>query len=140
MPNETRAREGILSSTTFPGLVYSVLTRRETGVLTLTGEAVEKSIYIQSGRPVFATSNDRDDRLGQIFFKAGVVSLEGLVQALERAAERRRRVGTVLVEMELIRPHDLVEGVGTQVRNIVGSLFHWTPRKYPYRPGDLPPR
>jgi Domain of unknown function (DUF4388) len=138
MPTDTQAREGILSSTTFPGLVYSILTRKETGVLTLTGDSVEKSIYIQSGRPVFATSNDRDDRLGQIFFKSGAVSLEGLVLALERAAERRRRVGTILVEMELIQPIDLVEGVRAQVRNIVCSLFLWTRGRYRYRPGELP--
>lgn len=138
MKIDSQPREGILSTTTFPGLIYSILSRKETGVLTLTGEAVEKSIYIQSGRPVFATSNDRDDRLGQIFFKEGLVSLEELVGALERAAERGKRVGTVLVEMELIKPHDLVEGVRSQVRNIVCSLFLWTRGRYRYRTGDHP--
>jgi uncharacterized protein DUF4388 len=138
MPSESQPREGILSSTTFPGLIYSILRRKETGVLTLTGDSVEKSIYIQSGRPVFATSNDRDDRLGQIFFKAGLVSLEGLMDALERAAEEGKRLGTVLVEMEMIKPHDLVEGVRDQVRNIVCSLFLWTRGRYRYRPGELP--
>ena len=138
MPSESQPREGILSTTTLPGLIYSILRRKETGVLTLTGDSIEKSIYIQSGRPVFATSNDRDDRLGQIFFKAGLVSLEGLMTALERAAEEGKRVGTVLVEMELVKPHDLVEGVRSQVRNIVCSLFLWTRGRYRYRPGDLP--
>ena len=138
MPKDSQPREGILSTTTFPGLVYSVLRRKETGVLTLTGDTIEKSIYVQSGRPVFATSNDRDDRVGQIFFKAGLVSLEGLMGALERAAEEGKRLGTVLVEMELIEAHDLVEGVRCQVRNIVCSLFLWTRGRYRYRPGDLP--
>jgi len=138
MPNDSQPREGILSSTTFPGLVYSILRQKETGVLTLTGDTIEKSIYIQSGRPVFATSNDRDDRVGQIFFKAGLVSLEGLMTALKRAEEAGKRVGTVLVEMELVKPHDLVEGVRTQVRNIVCSLFLWTRGRYRYRPGKLP--
>src|SRR3989442_8398730 len=122
MPNDVQPREGILSTTTFPGLVYSVLRRKETGVLTLTGDTIEKSIYIQSGRPVFATSNDRDDRLGQIFFKAGLVSLEGLMGALERAAAEGKRLGTVPAEKELIEPHHLVEGVRCHVRHIVLSL------------------
>src|SRR5439155_6189397 len=87
---------------------------------------------------VFATANDRDDSVGQIFFKAGLVSLEGLMGALERAAEEGKRLGTVLVEMELIEAHDLVEGVRCQVRNIVCSLFLWTRGRYRYRPGDLP--
>jgi len=131
-------REGVLSTTTFPGLVYSILSRKETGVLTLTGDTIEKSIFIQAGRPVFATSNDRDDRLGQIFFKAGLVSLEGLIQTVERAAQENKRLGTVFVEMGLIQPHDLVEGVMGQVRNIVCSLFLWTSGRYRYRPGPLP--
>jgi len=138
MQIQSLIREGVLSTTTFPGLMYAILDRKETGMLTLTGDALEKSIYIQSGRPVFATSNDRDDRLGQIFFKAGLVSLEGLIGALERATREGKRVGTVFVEMDLIRPHDLVEGVRTQVRNIVCSLFLWTRGRYRYRPGALP--
>src|SRR4029077_14122314 len=36
MPNDSQPREGILSSTTFPGLVSSILRQKETGVLTLT--------------------------------------------------------------------------------------------------------
>jgi uncharacterized protein DUF4388 len=138
MQTDSQPREGILSSTTFPGLMYSILRRKETGVLTLTGDISEKSIYIHGGRPVFATSNDRDDRLGQIFFKAGLVSLEGLMGSLERAAEEGKRLGTILVEQGLIQPHDLVEGVRNQVRNIVCSLFLWTRGRYRYRPGDLP--
>ena len=131
-------REGVLSSTTFPGLIYSVLSRKETGVLTLTGDTAEKSVFIQTGRPIFAASSDRDDRLGQLFFKEGLVSLEGLVHAVERAARENKRLGTVFVEMGLIQPHDLVEGVRNQVRNIVGSLFLWARGRYRYRPGPLP--
>lgn len=138
MSTPSPTREGVLSTTTFPGLIYSILSRKETGVLTLTGDTTEKSIYIQAGRPVFAASNDRDDRLGQIFFKAGLVSLEGLVSTVERAAQENKRLGTVFVEMGLIQPHDLVEGVRTQVRSIVCSLFLWTRGRYRYRPGPLP--
>ena len=138
MSTPTPTREGGLSTTTFPGLIYSILSRKETGVLTLTGDTTEKSIYIQTGRPVFAASNDRDDRLGQIFFKAGLVSLEGLVHAVEQAAQENKRLGTVFVEMGLIQPHDLVEGVRTQVRSIVCSLFLWARGRYRYRPGPLP--
>ncbi|HEX9428512.1 MAG TPA: DUF4388 domain-containing protein [Candidatus Polarisedimenticolia bacterium] len=133
-----RKREGVLSSTTFPSLVYSILSQRETGVLTLNEESAEKSIYIQAGHPVFAVSNDRDDRLGQIFFKEGQVPLENLLSALEKSFKVKKRVGTVLVEMGLIQPHDLVEGVLSQVRRIICGLFLWTRGRYRYVPGPLP--
>jgi hypothetical protein len=138
MRSSKRAREGILSTTTFPGLIYSILGQKETGVLTLTSETTEKSVYIRDGRPVFATSNDRDDRLGQIFFRNGQVSLENLLLALERSIPARKRLGTILVEMGLIEPHALVEGVLTQARNIIRSLFLWTRGRYRYLAGPLP--
>jgi hypothetical protein len=133
-----QAREGILSSATFPALVYSILSRDETGVLTLTGDTSEKSVYIQGGSPIFATSSDRDDRLGQVLFKSGAVSLEGLMEAVEVSLATGKRLGTVLVESGHIEPHALVEGVRTQVRDIITSLFLWTRGRYRYVSGPLP--
>ncbi len=40
MANPSPSREGVLSTTTFPGLIYSILSRKETGVLTLTGDRI----------------------------------------------------------------------------------------------------
>lgn len=131
-------REGILGSATFPALIYSLLSRDETGVVTLTGDSCEKSIYIQDGRPIFATSSDQEDRLGEILFRDGRMSLEGMLESVEVALRTGRRLGAVLVEKGLIQPHDLVEGVRFQVRNIITSLFLWTRGRYRYVPGPLP--
>jgi len=137
LPNP-HAREGILSSATFPALVYSILSRDDTGVLTLTADSSEKSVYVQGGSPIFATSSDRDDRLGQVLFKSGTVSLEALMESVEVSLATGKRLGTVLVERGHIEPHGLVEGVRAQVRNIITSLFLWTRGRYRYVPGTLP--
>jgi len=73
-----------------------------------------------------------------VLFRHGLIGLEGLTVAIDRAPREGKRLGTVLVEMGLIQPQDLVEGVRTQVRNIVCSLFLWTRGAYRYRAGDLP--
>ena len=138
MQPQSHVREGILSSATFPTLIYSILNREDTGVLTLTGDTTEKSIYIQGGQPIFATSSDRDDRLGQILFKNGMVSLENLMESVEQSVKSGKRLGTILVEKGTIKPHDLVEGVRSQVRDIMTSLFLWTRGRYRYTPGPLP--
>lgn len=140
MPAQAKAqvREGVLSSSTFPALLYSILGRRDTGVLTLTSDTAEKTIYVQDGRPTFATSSDRDDRLGQVLFRNGHVSLEGMLKAVEVSVASGKRLGTVLVEQGVIQPHDLVEGVRAQVRHIISSLFGWTRGRYRYAPGALP--
>lgn len=138
MGTHSQPREGILSTTTFPGLIYSILRLRETGVVTLTSDTVEKSVYIQSGRPIFATSSDRDDRLGNFFLKQGQVSLEVLLTALDESMQQKKRLGTLLVEGGAIQPHDLVEAVMNQARNIICNLFLWTRGRYRYAPGALP--
>jgi len=135
---KTQVREGVLSSATFPALIYSILSRDETGIVTLTGEAAEKSIYIQAGRPIFANSNDREDRLGEVLFRSGRVSLGGLMASVDISLRTGKRLGAVMVEKGLIKPHDLVEGVRYQVRNIITSLFLWTRGRYRYAPGPLP--
>jgi hypothetical protein len=138
MGSQGQPREGILSTTTFPGLIYSIFRLRETGVLTFTGETSEKSIYIKGGRPIFATSGDRDDRLGNIFFKAGLVTLDTLLTGVDDSIRLKKRLGTILVEAGSIQPHDLVEAVLTQSKSIICSLFLWTRGRYRYAPGPLP--
>ena len=130
--------EGTLSNTTFPSLVYSILRRADTGVLRVQDHGVEKSLYIRDGRPIFAGSTDPEDRLGVLYLRNGKVTLAGLLSALEKSTLQKKRLGTVLVEMALIRPEDLVEGVLEQVRRIILSLFQWTQGRYKYTPGPLP--
>jgi hypothetical protein len=118
--------------------MYSILKRKETGVLTLSGEGAEKSIYIQDGTPVFASSNVLDDRLGQIFLRTGLVSIRDLLQTVDESLHQKKRLGTIMVEKGLIQPRDLVQGVLTQVRDIIGSLFLWAGGRYQYSQGPLP--
>ncbi len=138
MERNTQQREGTLSSTTFPSLMYSILRRKDTGVLTLSDERIEKSIFIQEGRPVFAASNLLDDRLGQIFLRQGHVSIRILLETVLETTHADKRLGTILVEKGFIEGKDLVQGVLIQVRSIIESLFLWTAGRYQYHAGPLP--
>lgn len=138
MTTAHRPHEGALSNTTFPSLVYSILRRGDTGVLTIQNESIEKALYIRDGRPLFATSTDTEDRLGTLLLKAGRVSLVGLLSAVEKSTTSKKRLGTLLVEGGLIRPQDLVDGVLEQVKGIILNLFQWARGRYRYAPGPLP--
>lgn len=137
--------EGEIRSYTLPSLLYGISQSRETGVLTLEHLTLSqtqtvKSIYIQDGQAIFATSNDRDDRLGQVLLRRGMISLERLLTAIDRSLGEKKRLGTVLVEEGWIRPVDLVTGVSEQVKEIIYSLFRWTEGVYRFAMGDLPSR
>ena len=138
MATDQRPHEGALSRTTFPSLVYSILRRGDTGILKVQDGAVEKSLFIRDGRPLFAASTDLEDRLGSLYLKSGRVPLTGILAAVESSASAKKRLGTILVEMGMIKPEELVEGVLTQVKGIILSLFQWTRGHYAYKPGPLP--
>jgi uncharacterized protein DUF4388 len=138
MAQTTHEREGALSNTTFPSLLYTILRRGETGVLGLRDGPIEKSLYVGDGKPLFATSSDPEDRLGTLYLKAGRITIANLLKALDTATATKKRLGTVLVEMGAIKAQDLVEGVLSQVKSTILSLFQWRHGRYRYAPGPLP--
>src|SRR2546428_13967624 len=75
--------EGSLAERDVPELVQVVHERRWTGVLTLTHMGVGKSVHVQDGRLVFASSSSPDERLGVLLLRRGKVSLRQLSDAGE---------------------------------------------------------
>ena len=131
--------EGSIHATAIPHLIHAACSTRETGILRLTDQ-VEKSVYIKEGQIVFATSTDRDDRLGQVLLRSGELSIERLVEATEKSLQEGSRLGKVLVEAGWLEPEELVRGVVGQVREILLSIFSWTSGSYQLVFGELPTR
>lgn len=123
---------------TFPSLIQSVSASGETGILTLRDGSLAKSAYFSDGRVVFASSNDPDDRLGELFLREGLITLRGFESCTGEVSRSKRRLGAILVEQGLITPRDLIEGVKEQVRDIVHSMFLWTRGDYFFYMGPLP--
>ncbi|MDX1649326.1 MAG: DUF4388 domain-containing protein, partial [Myxococcota bacterium] len=83
-----------------------------------------KTVFLHRGEVVFATSNQRVDRLGECLLRAGILDLEQLREA-ERCFAPPQRFGRVLVERGFLTPRELWNGVRYQVEEIVRSLFAW---------------
>jgi hypothetical protein len=131
--------KGSLSEVPLPALLRSAVRARKTGVLRIAGGAVNKTLYVSEGRIIFATSNDPDDRLGEMLLRKGVITYRALEDSV-RALQAGKRQGTILVENGSIRSRDLIEGVTEQVQEIVYSLFPWEEGAYELQEGDLPSR
>jgi uncharacterized protein DUF4388 len=121
--------EGSLAERDVPELVQFVHERRWTGALTLTHMGVGKSIQVQDGRLVFASSTSPDERLGVLLLRRGKVSLRQLTEAGE-AVKPGKRLGTVLVERGLLEPRDLVKAVMDHTQEIIYGAFLWTEGHY----------
>jgi uncharacterized protein DUF4388 len=121
--------EGSLAHHDVPDLVQHVHETRWTGALTITHAGIGKSVHVQDGRLVFASSTSPDERLGELLLRRGKVTLRQLSDA---AGELKpgKRLGTILVERGLLSPKGLVQAVMDQTQEIIYGAFLWTEGHY----------
>src|SRR6185503_3669648 len=116
--------KGDLSELTLPEILQHLRLSKATGVLTVSHGGAKKSLFIKSGRVVFASSNLPNDRLGELLLREGKITVEEY-EASIKAINKGRRQGKALVEMGALSPKDLWEGVQFQVREIIYPMFQW---------------
>ncbi len=117
--------------------MHTICNTRETGVLYLSRKNFRKDIYIEEGKVVFASSNDPDERLGELLMREGILSYERLEDAITQLG-KGKRLGAILVEKGYITAEKLFEYVVEQVKQIVFSAFQWNRGEYVFEMGDLP--
>ena len=135
----TVAPRGTLDQVGVPAILRALVRADQTGPLRFTRGRVTKTVYLQRGRLIFATSTDPDDRLGEMLLRKGLISYRDLEESV-KAIRAGKRQGTALVESGSIRSRDLVQGVTEQVQEIVYSLFLWEDGAYEFVEGELPTR
>lgn len=121
--------EGSLVAHDLPDLIQELQRRRWTGVLTLTHVGVGRSVTVQDGRMVFASSSSPDDRLGALLLRRGRITLRQYADA-GKAVVPGKRLGAILVEQGVLSPKDLVKAVVEHTQEIIYGCFQWTEGRY----------
>jgi hypothetical protein len=129
--------KGQISELPVPEVLQHLRLSQSTGILTLVSGGARKALYLKDGRVVFASSNLPNDRLGEILLREGKITVEEY-EASIKAITKGKRQGKVLVEMGALSPKDLWEGVQTQVREIVFSIFMWEEGQFHFEESTLP--
>ncbi len=99
--------------------------QKKTGILTLRNQNVIKSIYLENGNAVFASSNQEDERLGEMLLKAGKITSDQYDNSVKLLKKSSGRQGAILVELGYIAAKDLYDEVMLQVKGIILTLFVW---------------
>jgi len=97
-----------------------------------------KCVYLHAGEVVFASSNQRIDRLGESLVRAGVLSAEDFTSA-SAAYRPPGQFGRFLVERGVLSPRELWDGVKRQVEDIVRSLFAFGAGQVLFWEGEVRP-
>lgn len=111
-----------LSQSAFPKALAQAYQRKDTGALVVRAGEITKNVFLEGGSVIFASSNDRNDRLGEMLVRRGVISVTDFLQSSARVVQGKR-FGTILIETAILTPEQLVWAVKEQVKEIVFSLF-----------------
>jgi hypothetical protein len=109
-----------------PALLGRAFADAYTGRLRLRRGDTEKNVFFEVGRPVLASSNAVEDRMIEIFLRHGRISPEQHREAVRAAAETNRRMGTLLIELGIMKSDELLPAVREHYEEIIFSLFTWS--------------
>jgi hypothetical protein len=128
---------GSISDTAVSDLVAKIYISKRSGVLRLTQGEIKKNIYFIDGGIVFAHSNLRTERLGEILFRLGKITEEEF-RMVTSEIDQGKRIGQVLLDKGFIAPSEVRSGVAYQVQQILYSVLNWDSGEYEFQEKDNP--
>ncbi len=118
----------------FAGVLIELWRRSETVVLEVEANDVLTTIYMLEGTPMFASNGTLTDTLGRLLIRMGRITEDQLEQAIEHFIENyegtNKRVGEVLIELDMVTPEQISEALHIQTREKILSCFQWTHLRY----------
>ena len=96
-----------------------------TGRVLFRKDEVEKVVYFDQGRPVFAASNAAGDRMGELLVREGKITASQYERCQVLVEQSGRRMGEILVDYGYLKRRELLPAVRRHVEDIVYSLFGW---------------
>jgi curved DNA-binding protein CbpA/polyhydroxyalkanoate synthesis regulator phasin len=136
--NDTLSLAGEIKDMTLPWFFQGLHAEKKTGTAVITRETTIKKVYFSGGDIIFASSNLREDWLGEWLARAGTITREQCDASAELVQHTGKKQGAILAELGFIGPKDLVDGVKYQIRQIIISLFNWREGNYLFEEGPPP--
>src|SRR5262249_15054527 len=128
---------GYLGEVNVCDLVVQIYTMRKSGILRLSQHEVKKSLYFKEGTIVFAHSNLKHERLGEILLRLGKIT----EQEFKTVADKLKtgtRLGQALYEHGFLAQSEVTAGVSYQIQMIVYSVFNWEKGDYEFQERERP--
>ena len=108
-----------------PMLLAKIFAQGATGRVGFRRDDVETVVYFDHGRPVFASSNEPRDRMGELLLREGKITASQYERCQAVVAESGRRMGEILVDLGYLKRRELLPAVRRHVEDLVYSLFSW---------------
>jgi hypothetical protein len=106
-------------------LLAKMFAQGATGRVMFRRDDVETVVFFDRGRPVFASSNEPSDRMGELLLREGKITSSQYERCQSMVSESGRRTGEILVDFGYLKRRELLPAVRRHVEDIVYSLFGW---------------
>jgi hypothetical protein len=124
-----------LAQTPLPEILVTVHRYKAPGAIDCRRGDETKRIFLDHGRIIFATTNQRTESLGDRLVREGRITQEQYDASLERMKITGKRHGVTLVEMNMVTAEELFVLVRDQIQAIIDSVFGWTTGTISFTPG-----
>lgn len=119
----------------FTYIVQGLIKDRWSGKIDMITDSGSKSVYMVDGLFVSATSELLDDRLGEIFYRYGLMSLDDLTQTVMKLSGERR-IGKIALDDNLLNYNQLWFSLKMQIANTVRSVYLGEEVSFELKPHD----
>ena len=121
--------QGTLAETTVPDLFRSLIRSGETAILSLEAIGRHDTVFFSEGKIVNAATSDPDLGLGEALLSSGAINLAQYHEASNRVIGGRS-IGSVLCDLRVLRPEELIGAEEKQVRGIVKNVLSYRTGSY----------
>jgi outer membrane protein assembly factor BamB len=127
--------KGNLSGFSLGEIFQSLAINRHTGTLTITTtKGDRKYIYFSKGEiSLFSHGHPETPRVGEVLIRMGVLTREGLDQALDEQKKSHKLLGAVLAELGLATAEDISTALRTKIREEIFDLFLWQEGEFEFQ-------
>jgi len=128
-----------MKTVAFPDILQLLSGGKKTGILVITKGNIQKEICFKDGNIIYAQSRNADeDYLGTLLLKQGRISKVDLDRALYLHKSTGKKLGMVLVDMELFSRNEIATCLKLQIEEIVYNMFSWHDGEFVFQEGKLP--
>lgn len=124
-----------LAHTPLPEILVTIHRYKAPGAIDCRRGDETKRIFLDHGRIIFATTNQRTESLGDRLVREGRITQEQYDASVARMKITGKRHGVTLVEMEMLTAEELFVLVRDQIQAIIDSVFGWTTGTIAFTPG-----
>ncbi|MBN2362225.1 MAG: DUF4388 domain-containing protein [Deltaproteobacteria bacterium] len=121
-PGEPVLLLGDLEASSVPELLTMINSGHRTGELVIQHEGVCKRLTFVEGEAVAVGSNVDEDRVGEVMWRQGLITLDQLKAACQKL-DQGKRLGRLLIDSGAIDTRQLYNGLRDQVREVFLSVF-----------------